>query len=141
MALKRTIPGLIKPTDQEAQFVNVKKEISFHPVNGGTVILRVIRGKFKRMFFSKTGKFTEDYHLPAERVFVYPNGTESAILNNSGMFICGVRNECHADLMNDYHLALAAITDIVDERDKYKAEKEELAERLNTIQKQMAMMK
>ena len=125
---KKTVPGFIKPRDQEAQFMSVKKEISFHPVNDGTVIVRVVRGRLKRMLFSKSAKFTEELHLPKDRVFIYPGGLDSGVLEPSKTrFVCGCRQECHLDLMGKVDL-------LTQQLDSAKKEKDQFMDALNKLE-------
>lgn len=141
MAVKNTFPGLINPKEQTAQFVNIKKEISYHPVDNGIVIIRVIKG-WKRFMKKVPDKMTETYHIPENRVYLYPSGLRDGILTpEKNIFLCGVREECHKDLIQKNDELKLRISAIIRQRDKYKKDKEDAEKELKDVQRQMAMLK
>lgn len=145
VGIRNTVPCLLKMRGQDAKWVVVKREISYHPNNTGSLIMHKAEGIRKKMK-KVPQRFMQRIELPEERVYIYPGGTWNGVLNPSTtMFVCCVRDECNKDLMRKVAALKETNGKLVKKKNEIKSELEKKVKSLETkledIMAQQAMKK
>ncbi len=131
MPLKNTVPALIKMPGQDPMWVNVKREISYHPANHGKLIMYIAKG-WRRRLKKTPMKFMEKTEIPVDLVHIYPQGTSNGVLNpHSTMFVCGVRDDCHGELSKKNEHLKEKLGNITT---KYNDEKKKLEDKIKSLE-------
>lgn len=141
--LKNHISALMRPMGQPADFYKVHKDsIKIHPVNSSMLRLKIYNGKLLKFSKRIPMRAFNDHDIPKHWLYAYPGGIDTAMINpENTKFICGVRNHCHKDLMEDYKKLLMQIQEVEFDRDKFRQERDEYQKELKALQKQMSLMK